>query len=87
MGLHAELPRPEEEHVRSRRWDEMSATKKLLVMVLTALQVSLAVSAWADLARRPAELVNGPKRRWALLIGINFVGPIAYFVRGRRRVA
>jgi hypothetical protein len=69
---------------RSRRWDEMSTTGKVLVMVLTALQVSLAVSAWADLAGRPAEHVNGSKRRWAAVIAVNFVGPMLYFTRGRR---
>jgi hypothetical protein len=46
--------------------------------------VSLAVSAWADLAERPAEQVNGRKRRWAAIIAINFVGPVLYFTRGRR---
>jgi len=32
---------------------------------------------------RPAERVTGRKAVWALVIGINFVGPIAYFIRGR----
>lgn len=69
---------------RSQRWDEMSAARKVLVMLLTSVQVSLAVSAWADLARRPAEQVVGSKRRWAAVIAVNFVGPILYFARGRR---
>jgi hypothetical protein len=68
---------------RSQRWDQSSPWIKVLVMALTAVQVSLAVSAWADLAERPAEQVNGPKRRWAAIIAINFVGPILYFSRGR----
>jgi hypothetical protein len=72
---------------RSRRWDESSTASKVLVMLLTALQVSLAVSAWADLAERPAEQVNGRKRRWAAIIAINFVGPMLYFTRGRRLTA
>jgi hypothetical protein len=53
-------------------------------MLLTAVQVSLAVSAWTDLAGRPAEHVNGSKRRWAAIIAINFIGPMLYFTRGRR---
>lgn len=69
---------------RSRRWDESSTRSKVLVMLLTALQVSLAVSAWTDLAQRPAEQVNGRKRRWAAIIAVNFVGPMLYFARGRR---
>lgn len=70
--------------MRSRRWDDLSAVQKVLVMVLASVQISLAVSAWADLARRPASEVNGRKSLWAAVIGINFIGPILYFRRGRR---
>ena len=72
---------------RSRRWDELSASGKILMMLLIAVQVSLAVSAWTDLAERPAEQVNGSKRRWAAIIAVNFVGPMLYFTRGRRAPA
>ena len=72
---------------RSRRWDELSPSDKILMMLLTAVQISLAVSAWTDLAERPAELVNGSKRRWAAIIAVNFVGPMLYFTRGRRATA
>jgi hypothetical protein len=70
--------------MHARRWDEMSPTQKPLVLALVALQVSLAVAAWADLAARPAEQVNGSKRAWALVIAVNYVGPVLYFRRGRR---
>ena len=43
----------------------------------------LAAAAWWDLARRPATQVRGPKWMWALVIGVNFVGPVLYFARGR----
>ena len=69
---------------RSRRWDEWSTRSKVLVMLLTAVQVSLAVSAWTDLAQRPTEQVNGRKSRWAAIIAVNFIGPMLYFGRGRR---
>ena len=69
---------------RSRRWDESSTGSKVVVMLLTAVQISLAVSAWADLAQRPAEQVNGSKWRWAGIIAVNFIGPVLYFTRGRR---
>ena len=36
-----------------------------------------------DLARRPADRVNGSKVKWAAVIGINFVGPLRYFTKGR----
>lgn len=73
-----------DEDMRSRRWDELSTRAKGLVMLSTSVQISLAVSAWADLTRRPPEAIRGPKRKWAALIAITFVGPIWYFLRGRR---
>lgn len=69
---------------RSRRWDEYSTRNKVLMVLLAAVQVSLAVSAWTDLVQRPAEQVNGRKSRWAAIIAINFIGPMLYFTRGRR---
>ena len=54
------------------------------VLTLASVQLSLAATAWADLATRPAEKVNGSKGKWALITLINFVGPIWYFRKGRR---
>jgi hypothetical protein len=68
-----------------RRWRELSPREQTAVLTLASVQLSLAATAWADLARRPAVDVNGGKLRWALLIAINFVGPVAYFRWGRRR--
>lgn len=73
--------------MRSKRWDEMSNRQRVTVMLLTAVQVSLAVSAWADLAERPRQQVNGSKLRWAAIIAVNFIGPLLYFAKGRRSAA
>ncbi|MGD9701554.1 MAG: PLDc N-terminal domain-containing protein [Acidimicrobiia bacterium] len=62
----------------------MSKPQRVGVVLMTVVQFSLAIAAWIDLARRPAEQINGRKRTWAAVIGINFVGPILYFSRGRR---
>ncbi|HSL59283.1 MAG TPA: hypothetical protein VK866_15660 [Acidimicrobiales bacterium] len=62
----------------------MSPLRKVLAMAAVAVQVSLAVSAWSDLAERPAEQINGRKRTWAMVIGISYVGPILYYWKGRR---
>ena len=68
-----------------KRWSDLSDREKTAVLVVASVQLSLAATAWVDLARRPAELVRGPKPAWALGIAVNFVGPIAYFTVGRRR--
>lgn len=61
----------------------MGTSRKLLV-ILSAVQLGLLVAAQADLRRRSAEEVNGSKTLWRLATFVNFVGPIAYFARGRR---
>lgn len=69
---------------RKKQWKDLSAGQRGVTGLLGVVQVSLAIAAWADLARRPAAQVNGRKGIWAAVIGINFVGPIAYFAKGRR---
>lgn len=68
-----------------RRWSDLSPAQQTVLLTLASVQVSLAVTAWTDLAFRPAEQVNGGKAKWAAIIGVNFVGPLLYLTRGRRR--
>lgn len=69
---------------RLRRWSELTPGQQTVLLTLASIQVSLAVTAWTDLAFRPAQQVNGPKAKWAAIIGVNFVGPVLYLTRGRR---
>jgi Phospholipase_D-nuclease N-terminal len=70
--------------MKARRWADLSDRQQTAVLVAASVQLSLAATAWADLATRPATLVNGRKAVWAAVIGVNFLGPLAYFVWGRR---
>ncbi len=69
---------------RNVSWRDLDPRQRAAVAVLGCVQVGLAIAAWRDLARRPAARVNGSKRMWAAIIAINWIGPLAYFVRGRR---
>ncbi len=68
-----------------KHWRDLDPGQQTAILVMASVQVSLAATAWIDLARRPSALVRGPKPLWAAAIAVNFVGPIAYFVAGRRR--
>ncbi len=68
-----------------KQWEDLSGGRRARAAVLGAVQLGLAVAAWVDLARRPAEEVNGRKGMWAAVIAVNYIGPIAYFVKGRRK--
>ena len=67
-----------------KKWDELSTRQRAVALTMMSIQVSLAVSAWADLATRPADQVNGSKAKWAAVIAVNFVGPVLYFTKGRK---
>lgn len=54
-----------------------------LIMPLIVLQLILMITALISLARTP--YTRGPKWLWIILIvGLNLIGTIAYFVAGRR---
>ena len=68
-----------------KSWSDLSTSQRVGLSIVAVAEFALAVTAWTDLARRPARSVRGPKGVWAGVIAINFVGPVAYFVRGRVR--
>lgn len=54
-----------------------------LLVPVVLIQLGLMVAALVDLVRR--EATRGPKWAWALVIVlVNFIGPIVYFVAGRK---
>jgi hypothetical protein len=70
--------------VHVRRWAELSSRQQTVVLAVVSVQLSLAATAYADLVTRPADQVNGPKGRWALVIAVNCIGPLAWFRWGHR---
>ena len=71
--------------VQRKTWSDMGKKQQLSVIVGGAVQVALLVAALVDIKRRPAELIRGRKALWVGLSFINYVGPLAYFILGRRR--
>lgn len=68
-----------------RKWSDLSARQKTMVLTMGSVQISLLLAALADIYRRPAEEIRGNKRVWTAVSFVNFVGPISYFFFGRRR--
>lgn len=69
---------------RKQTWSELSPTQRALLAALSAVQLSLLAAALTDIRRRPAAQINGSKAKWVAISFINFLGPIAYFTKGRR---
>ncbi|HRX04800.1 MAG: PLDc N-terminal domain-containing protein [Anaerolineae bacterium] len=72
---------------KKRNWRELSPLQKAVLVVAGIVEVLLLLAALFDLRRRPAEQIRGNKRIWTLVAFFNYVGPIAYFLVGRKRVA
>ena len=70
---------------KAQKWSDLSSRRQTGMVIGGLIQLALAATAWADLARRPSDQVNGPKGLWAVLIAVNFIGPLSYFVFGRTR--
>ena len=70
-----------------RRWSELRPLTRALITVGAVLQIGLLAAAQADIRRRSPDQLNGPRWVWATVSFINFVGPIAYFVFGRRKAS
>ncbi|MEI7770918.1 MAG: PLD nuclease N-terminal domain-containing protein [Chloroflexales bacterium] len=68
-----------------KRWKDLSPAQRRLIIALASVQLSLLAAALWDIARRPAEQINGSKATWAAAALVSFVGPLAYFRFGRRR--
>ncbi|MEI8307390.1 MAG: PLDc N-terminal domain-containing protein [Chloroflexales bacterium] len=66
------------------RWIDLPPAQRRLIVALASLQISLLAAALYDISRRPAEQINGSKAAWAAASLVSFVGPLAYFVWGRR---
>jgi hypothetical protein len=66
-----------------KKWSDLTSGQRKAMIALGTVEVALASAAYIDLMRRPADQVNGSKGKWAAIIAINLVGPIAYFTRGR----
>jgi uncharacterized protein (DUF2252 family) len=69
---------------KAKQWSDLSTGQQVRGAVAGVIQLALATAAWTDLAKRPDDEVNGRKWVWAIVIAVNFIGPISYFIFGRR---
>jgi hypothetical protein len=63
----------------------MTPQQRSMAVTGAVIQLVLQWVALRDLRKRSAEEVKGPRWLWGVATFVNTVGPIAYFVFGRRR--
>lgn len=70
---------------RKKTLNDLTAGQKKGLGVLSSVQFLLAGAALVDIWRRPGGEIRGSKAAWSAACAVNFIGPISYFVFGRRR--
>jgi hypothetical protein len=71
--------------MRKVEWSDLSKGKRRLAIKAGVAAAIFGVIMLIDLKRRPADQIRGPKWAWVPLAFVDFIGPIVYFVYGRRR--
>lgn len=71
--------------ITRQQWSDLAPQQQAAIGAIGLIQVVLLGAALLDIRRRPADQIKGSKKLWTLVAFINFVGPIAYFVLGRKR--
>jgi hypothetical protein len=70
-----------------RRWSDLSPRTRRAIIIVAAAETGLKAVALADIRRRPASQIKGPKWLWIPVVAfVNSFGlvPLSYFVFGRR---
>ena len=67
-----------------KKWTDLTPTQQKAVVFLGAAEMVLTVFATADLYRRDASRVRGPKALWASAFVVQPFGPLAYLMAGRK---
>jgi len=67
-----------------KRWEDLTQQQRISIVVMGAIQVGLLAAALVDIHQRMEEELTASKRTWTMISFINFLGPIAYFLFGRK---
>lgn len=70
---------------RKKRWSDLTPGQGTAIVVGALAELIITTMALRDLVRRPAAQVRGWKPLWVLTFFVQPVGPITYFLVGRRR--
>jgi Phospholipase_D-nuclease N-terminal len=68
-----------------KQWKDLSSGRKRRIAIQGMIQVALAAWALWDIRHRPADRIKGSKRLWTLAAFVQPVGPVAYFLFGRKK--
>lgn len=69
---------------KKKKWSDLKPMQKLFSLIAMLIQMGLLIAAQWDIQNRPNDEIRGNKWIWRTVVFINFIGPIAYFLFGRK---
>lgn len=72
------------ERQRDELREQYGPNAERVLAAVAALEFAGKIATWISLARRNDKEVRGPKWLWRIATGINFFGPAAYWLFGRK---
>jgi hypothetical protein len=70
-----------------KEWNQLNSQQQTMVVAGAIVQLTLLAAAQIDITRRSPDQIRGSKWMWRIITLVNFIGPIAYFLIGRRKSA
>jgi len=67
------------------KWKDLNPNQEWLMTFVGVIDILLLAAALFDLNRRSPQEIRGNKTIWTLAVFVDFIGPGAYFLFGRRR--
>jgi hypothetical protein len=68
-----------------KKWSDLSEGQRNAIKILAVAELTLKILMLLDIRRRPASEIRGPKQAWRAASIVNTIGPVSYFLFGRRR--
>jgi hypothetical protein len=88
VGDHeAQVTQPTRKRPQKKRWSDLSPNQRTAIVVGALVELILTTIALRDLVRRRPDEVRGWKLGWVLTFFVQPIGPVLYFLFGRRRLA
>lgn len=67
-----------------KSWADFTPAQRAAIIAGAAVEIVLTGAALRDLVRRPSTEVRGPKLLWVASFVVQPVGPVSYFLVGRK---
>lgn len=68
-----------------KKWSDLSKGQRTAIKFLALAELTLKIGMLVDIKRRPASQIRGPKAAWRAAAAVNTIGPVSYFLFGRRK--